>query len=201
MILATASVANGVPTSVIVPVTIVVFVLMSIAFTVQKLMKKRRQTVTVQSGRRTTGLVTMVKGKTYFDRERGDIGVDVKLSYRDPTSGRTVFTEHVLEPTTRNLPPEISGPGAGITDVQAIAALHGESMRWRAELAAQGLSESEIRAKVRERALEQAEASSGVADSEGYLTIRIPVPVTVYVRSGAGSAKERDGIVVEFAPR
>jgi hypothetical protein len=188
----------GTMTPIIVAVTMAVIVVGGISIAVGRVRKNRRRVQTIASGIRSTGLVTAVKGRTGFDRERGRINVVVRLTYLDPRSKLSVVTEHSMAPTTKNLPPHISGPGAGITDVRAVREQHRESMAWREQLAQEGKSKAEIRAAVVARALEQAEDAPGDVDAQGFLTIKEPVPVTVYLprEPSAGHA-----LVVEFAPR
>lgn len=150
--------------------------------------RRRRSAAAQMEGLKVPGRIVAVKRQTYLDRtERTRFHVQIKLQYFDPAIGREVTTFYILHRHTKNMPPQISGPGAGITDLAAIAARHREMQTFRKQLVSQGHSADQIKQAVMGRAIALANEGPTEVDSDGYLTFKTPVVVDVYVgndRSG-----------------
>jgi hypothetical protein len=159
--------------------------------------RRRRSAAAQMGGLKVPGRIVAVNRQTYLDRtERTRFHVQIKLQFFDPDIGREVTTFYVLQRHTKNMPPQISGPGAGVTDLAAVAARHREMQTFREQLASQGHSADQIKQAVMGRAIALANEGPTEVDSDGYLTFKTPVVVDVYLSSDK-SGGER-GIHVVF---
>lgn len=142
-----------------------------------------------ERGIKLSGKITAVKRQTGFDRERTRVDVRVKLEYFDPRLGEARTVPYILDRHTKNLPPQISGPGAGITDLGAIGEKGREMMQYKRELESRGSSKSEVKDALMQRALEQSTKGAGETDAEGYLMLNTPVRVDVYLNDGVTNSE------------
>ena len=161
-----------------------------------KAARARRSREAQELGSKLPGRITAVKRQTGFDRERTRVDVRVKLQYFDPRLGEERTIPYILDRHTDNLPPMISGPGAGISDLGALGARHREMMQFKRELESRGNSKSQIKAALMQRALEQSGEGAGETDADGYVVFKTPVQVAVYVNHG--EANRANGIHVVF---
>lgn len=158
--------------------------------------RAKRSREAQEAGLKLPGRITSVKRQTDFDRERTRVDVRVKLEYFDPRLGEARTIPYILDRHTKNLPPQISGPGAGITDLGAIGEKGREMMQYKRELESKGSSKSEIKDALMQRALEQSTKGAGETDADGYLMLTRPVQVDVYLNDG--EANRENGIHVVF---
>jgi hypothetical protein len=148
----------------------------------RKIARNRRSEAAQVSGQRLPGKVVAIKRQTGFDRaERRRVNILIKLSYFDPDLGAERTVPYTLDPHTENLPPQISYLGAGITDLGAIGARHREMQALRKQLELQGKTKEQIKDEVMARALEEASGAPTEKDADGYLILREPVQVKVYL--------------------
>lgn len=154
----------------------------------------------VTEGKYAMGRIIAVKSQSAFDRQRGRSDIRVYVEYANPESGEVHTYPHHFSRHTKNVPPSIAGEGAGINDFSGVLAKYSESKFYRAELESQGHSPAEIKKAVMERALQQAQGyadsfNGGGADGNGYLQLKEPIAVDVYLHPEAPSG---NGIHIVF---
>jgi hypothetical protein len=153
----------------------------------------------ITEGKYAKGRIIAVKSQSSFDRQRGRSDIRVYVEYAHPESGEVNTYPHRFSRNTKNVPTSITGEGAGVVDVGGILGKYSESKFYRAELESQGHSPSEIKQAVMERAMEQARGRSSdrirEADGAGYLPLKEPVEVDVYLHPEAPSG---NGIHIVF---
>lgn len=150
-----------------------------------------------ERGMKLPGKITSVKRQTGFDRERTRVDVRVKLEYFDPRLGEARTVPYILDRHTKNMPPQISGPGAGITDIGAIGKKGREMMQYKRELESKGSSKSEVNDALMQRALEQSTKGAGETDADGYLVLNTPVQVVVYLNDGVANSENDIHVVFQ----
>jgi hypothetical protein len=180
-------------------IVVVVILLGFISIHRKKAQKVNLADEAVTEGKYAKGRIIAVKSQSVFDRKRGHSDIRVYLEYAHPESGEVNVYPHHFSRDTKNVPSSLTGEGAGLVDVNGILEKRSESKFYRAELEAQGHSPSEIKQAVMERALKQAQGSTGdlggVADGNGYLPLKEPIAVDVYLHPEAPSG---NGIHIVF---
>jgi hypothetical protein len=161
-----------------------------------KAARARRSASAQAEGLKVPGRIIAVKRQTAFDRERTRFHVEVKLQYFNAALGREETILYILDRHTRNMPPQISGPGAGITDIGAVGTRHREMQDFRKQLQVQGHSKEHIKNAVMQRAIGQAEERPTELDADGYLILKTPVQVDVYIGNDASGGEK--GVHVVF---
>ncbi len=123
------------------------------------------------AGARTPGRVAAVRQQTYFDRDRNNIRVPVRVEYTDPRTGESRTGSYVLDRYTANIPALIGQPvgvaafgsparSGAVPDPGAAAALAPE------------------------------------ADAEGFRDLLEPIPVDVFV----GGSADEPAVRIVFRP-
>lgn len=154
----------------------------------------------VFNGRYAKGHIIAVKSKSVFDRgDRSPSEIRVHVQFLDPTTGELNTYPHHFSRDTENAPSCLARCGKEDVEASGVLEKHSELKFYRAELESQGRSPVEIKQAVMNRAMEKAHGATGSvavqADGDGYLPLKEPIPVDVYLHPEAPSG---NGIHVVF---